>query len=228
MDTYNKNRVNKNVDMRYFLDFENVRDKLVYKLVNTEKNRELLEDVPHVEFLDLSIVFQCLVSSEENSTASILVHNAHSKLWEVSTMELYKAARDNTQKLMGYEVKSMDDIITEMMLNNEVEDWGDDGMKVLSSGTPMYVLTNKTRIDGAACIVYPDLLDDFAYSIGSSFYVIPSSVHEVILVPAQGMDEAGELKRMIREVNDTQVKVEEILSYSLYYFDKDESKLLKI
>jgi hypothetical protein len=129
---------------------------------------------------------------------------------------------------MGYEVKSMDDIITEMMLNNEVEDWGDDGMKALSSGTPMYVLTNKTRIDGAACIVYPDLLDDFAYSIGSSFYVIPSSVHEVILVPAQGMDEAGELKRMIREVNDTQVKVEEILSYSLYYFDKDESKLLKI
>ena len=55
MDTYHRNKVNQSVDMRYFLDYERVKDRIVYKLINTEKNKELLEDLPHIEFLDLSI-----------------------------------------------------------------------------------------------------------------------------------------------------------------------------
>jgi hypothetical protein len=90
------------------------------------------------------------------------------------------------------------------------------------------VLTNKSRLFGAVCIIYPDLLKDFACAIKSSFYVIPSSVHEVILVPSENTFEADEIRRMIKEINDTQVKPEEILSYSLYYFDKDKNKLLNL
>ena len=83
MDTYHRNKVNQSVDMRYFLNYESVRQKIIYKLVNTEKNKELLEDIPHIEFLDLSIVFQCLVTQEDFGRASILIHNVHFKLWDV-------------------------------------------------------------------------------------------------------------------------------------------------
>ena len=101
MDTYNRNKVNQSVDMRYFLNYESVRQSVVYKLVNTEKNKALLEDVPHIEFLDLSIVFQCLIAQEEFGTASILIHNIHLKLWDVSAEELYQAAKENTQRLQN-------------------------------------------------------------------------------------------------------------------------------
>jgi hypothetical protein len=229
MDAYHKNKVNGNIDMKYFLDYNQVKEKIVYKLVNTEKNRELLEDCPHVEFLDLSIIFSCLVSKEEKATASILIHNAHAKLWNVSTEELYRAARDNTQKLLGYEIKNMNDIVEEMIEASEIDEFYDEEcVKALSQNSFMYVLTNNNRIDGAACIIYPDLLKDLAFSIGKGFYVIPSSIHEVIIVPTDDTYEADEIRNMIREINDTQVKVEEILSYSLYYFDKAESRLIRV
>lgn len=94
MDTYYRNKVNQSVDMRYFLNYESVRRCVVYKLVNTEKNRELLEDVPHIEFLDLSIVFQCMIAQEDLGKASILIHNVHMKLWDVSVENLYQAAKE--------------------------------------------------------------------------------------------------------------------------------------
>ena len=100
IDTYHRNKVNQSVDMRYFLNYESVKRRIIYKLVNTEKNRELLEDVPHIEFLDLSIIFQCLVTQEEFGRASILIHNVHLKLWDVSVEALYQSAKENINKLI--------------------------------------------------------------------------------------------------------------------------------
>jgi hypothetical protein len=229
LDIYNTNKVEKNIDMEYFLNFNKVKERIVYKLINTEKNKELLEDVPHVEFLDLSIVFQCLVASKEESTASILIHNAHMKLWNTTTEEIYKAARNNTQNLLGYDIKNMNDIVSEIMEFEGLDDiYEEDDMKGLSENVSMYILTNKNRIDGAAGIIYPNLLRDFALSIDSGFYVIPSSVHEVILVPSEDTYDSDRIRLMIQEINDTQVKAEEILSYSLYYFDKEENKLFNL
>ena len=114
MDTYQRNKVNQSVDMRYFLDYERVKDSVVYKLINTEKNKELLEDIPHIEFLDLSIVFQCMVAQEDIGTASILIHNVHLKLWDVSVEKLYQAAKENTQRIQKYEIKSMSEVLCEI------------------------------------------------------------------------------------------------------------------
>ena len=86
---------------------------------------------------------------------------------------------------------------------------------------PLYVLTNRHGTDGAGCTLYPDLLKDFSEALGSSFYIIPSSVHEVLFLPADDTDKSGELREMIKEVNDTQLIPEEILSYSLYYYDRE-------
>lgn len=229
MDTYNRNKVNRSIDMRYFLDYESIKSSIVYKLVNTAKNKELLEDVPHLEFMDLSIVFQSLITRESSGIASILVHNAHLKLWDVSLEELYRAARDNTQQLLGYEIKSMKESLYEMMCEEQLEELDyDQNMLEMEDNIPLYVLSNKNKIEGASCILYPKLIKDFADAIGSNLYIIPSSIHEVLLLPSTEMIEVGELKDMIREINDTQVKIEEILSYSLYFFDRDRGKMVQM
>ncbi|MDE6052316.1 MAG: hypothetical protein K2G55_00840 [Lachnospiraceae bacterium] len=229
MDTYNRNKVNQSIDMRSFLNYESVKQSIVYKLVNTEKNKVLLEDIPHIEFLDLSIVFQCLVSQEDFGTASILIHNVHLKLWDISVDELYRAAKENTQRLQEYEIKSMTDVLYEIMKTEDEEKFDDDDyISKLSDSIPMYVLSNRSRVEGAACMLYPNLIKDFADAIDSSFYIIPSSIHELLLLPAEHDEESREIKSMIREINDTQVSAEEILSYSLYFYDREEGKIIRL
>lgn len=226
MDAYYKNKVSQSVDMRYFLDFECVRKQVVYKLVNAEKNRELLKDIPHVEFLDLAIIFQCLVAKESLGSASILIHNTHMKLWEISLKELYEAAKENTEKLQGYEIKTMNDVICEIMTTeNPDEDDFDGCLEGLTDSVPIYVLSSKNRVEGAACMLYANLISDFSKALDSSLYIIPSSIHELLLLPAWDTEEKEEIKNMIREINDTQVKPEEILSYSLYFYDKEKGKI---
>lgn len=206
------------VDIRRFLNYEGVKDSIVYKLVNTDKNRELLEDLPHLEFLDLSIVFQYLVEDGKTGTATILIHNAHAKLWGVSVEELHSAAVRNTPRLRGYEIKSMKQMLFETR-QREASD------KESEYDVPLYVLTNRHRTDGSVCILYPRLLKDFSDAAGSSFYIIPSSLHEVLLLPVNNTDKSAEIREMIREVNDTQLIQEEILSYSLYYYDREMDEI---
>ncbi len=227
VDTYNLNKVNHSVDMCYFLNFESVKQCVVYSLVNTEKNRVLLEDVPYKEFLDLSIIFKCLVSDDELGTASILIHNSHMKMWGVTVEELYQAAEENTPQLQEYEIKSMAETLRDIE-----EEFGEFDHETCMEGirdvVPMYVLSNKSRVEGAACILYPNLIEDFADASGGSLYIIPSSVHEVILLPAGQGEESAEIKSMIREINDTQVSPEEVLSYSLYFYDREDGRIIRI
>lgn len=230
MDVYNKNKVNRKLDMRYFLNYESVMGRIAFKLINTQKNKELLKDIPHMEFLDLSIVFQFLISDETIGAASILIHNAHAKLWGVDERELYKRAMQNTPKLLQYEIKNMRDVIGEI-LHSETDPYHEDDyngyMEELGGCIPMYVLSNKNRTDGAACMLYPNLIGDFAKAMRSDLYIIPSSIHELLLLPAGDDDESGYIRDIIREVNETQLLEEEILSDSLYIYDST-SKEIKI
>lgn len=223
MDVYNKNKVNRKLDMRYFLNYESIKDRVVLKLINTEKNGELLKDIPHMEFLDLSIVFQVSIADDSIGAASILIHNAHTKLWGVDCHELYRRAIQNTPKLLRYEIQSMCDVMAGI-LRAKAEKCGEEGcedyLEELKSCVPMYVLSNVNRTDGAACMLYPNLISDFAKAMGSDLYIIPSSVHELLLLPAGDENENGSIRGIIREVNETQLLEEEILSDSLYIYDR--------
>lgn len=226
VDTYHRNKIGHCVDMRYFLNFEDVKSRIVFTLINTERNKELLEDIPHIEFLDLSIVFQCIISQEELGLSTVLIHNVHIKLWDVTAEELYQVAKENTPRLLPYELKSMMDVLCDIIQSEHPESFNrNDFIEKFSSNIPMFVLSNRSRVEGAACILYTNLLVDFSGTINSSFYIIPSSTHEVLLLPIKNDAEYAEIKNMIKEINDTQVSAEEILSYSLYYFDRETGKI---
>lgn len=219
IDTYERNKINRSIDMKFFLNYETVKSRIIFKLINTEKNRELLRDVPYIPFHDLSIVFQCLVSEERFGNASILIHNVHLQLWKVNARELYERALENTPLLQGYELADMNTVLEEMKALGGIDD---EEIEDMQQEVPMYVLSNKSRINGASCILYKDILKDFAMVVDKDLYVLPSSIHEVILLPSDGTQESEQLKEMVREINQSQVEKEEVLSDSVYYYRRSD------
>lgn len=212
-------------DKRYIEDFDLVKDCIVYRLVNPDKNKKLLEDVPHISFLDLSIVFHCLTEKKQICTASNLICNVHFMQWGVALNDLYEAASKNTQRILGYEIQSMHSVMCEMMKESP-EKYDGELLDKLKKCIPMYVVSNKSRTEGAACMLYPELIGDFAQAIGDDIYFFSPSIHELLLVPAVNDDLGIYIKQLIREINDTNMKSETILSYSLYYYDRGADKIM--
>lgn len=221
VDTYDHNKVSRSVNMNFFMNYEKIKGRIIYKLINTERNTELLRDIPSIAFHDLSIVFQCLVSEEKFGNATIMIHNAHLKIWNITVQDLYKEACINTPKLQKYDIRNMRDVINEMVS----EEMQCDEMlydRNESEQLPMYVLSNRARVQGASCMLYPDILKDFSIALNRNIIILPSSIHELILLPVMGDEDYKELKEMVMDINETQVEKEEVLSDSVYYYDRTE------
>lgn len=234
-------------DVDIFKDFEKIRGRIAYKLINTKSNMKLLTDIPSVPFLDLSIVFYCLLDNDYLGSATALIHNIHKDMWDISTEELYEIAKQNTPKILQYELKNMNELIREILVDDlqktiyERDDRYDENCKMpgpeevadgllkdISSAREqisMYVLTNKQRTNGAACMLYENVMEEFAWSVGEDLFVLPSSVHEVILVPAvRGINEE-ELTQMVREVNSEELDEIDILSDHVYFYSKVRNEI---
>lgn len=210
-DIYEKRCRNIPFSLEYFLDFEKIKENIFCKLVNREMNQELLRDVPNVSFLDLSVVFICAVKNEEFGNGSVLIREEHRKHWKVSKELLYEYARENTFRLRPFELKSMEELIEDLVEPEE---------RNLLKEIPMYVLSNRDRVFGAAGILYDRILSSAGARLEEDFYVLPSSVHEVILVPGHVAGSEKELHTMVHEVNHTQVDPEEVLSENVYHYDR--------
>lgn len=226
MGIYNRYGAGRTVNMRNFLQYENIKDGIFYRLANTQRDKELLEDIPHKEFLDLSVIFLCTVTDDRNRKETILVYNAHLKLWDVSVDELYSAAQAATPALYPYEIKSMDEVMCEIMQEENPDAFDHEAcMKELEGCAPVYVLSNIDRAGGASCVLYPGAVSGFADTLDSDLYIIFPSIHECLLLPAGEFKDTGELKNMIKEVNETMVKEEEALSDSLYLYSREDGRI---
>ena len=209
IDTYSRHN-SVTFDISTFTDFDAVKNRICYKLVNTASNKKLLEDVPHRELFDLSIVYYVVVSVEANVTGSIIIHNNHIKLWDITENDLYEFASDNTKRLLPAGIKSMFDTLSEMV---DMED-------LPNTDDFMYVLTNKEKLQGASTILYPDVLSTFAMKKNANLWLIPSSIHEWIIIPDDGNMNRETLSKMIQEVNGSQLALDEILSDHPYYYNR--------
>ena len=237
-------RLEESFDITLFTDFKKAKDRIVYKLVNVSRNRETLEEVPYVPYLDMAVVFYYLLEdSEAEGYATILIRNTHLKYWGISAEELYEIARGNTVKLLPPEIRNMEDMMRRILgrnfseFQNKKNPWDPEWPGTMSMDeligqvigeeheVPMYVLTNQSHYYGAACILYPELLKCIGECLNSDFFVLPSSVHELILLRDPGMADAETLTEMVKEVNRTEVKEEEVLSDTVYYYDRDKEVL---
>lgn len=206
MNCYMYAEENRPVEIGRFDDFEHVKNKIVYKLINLEKNKDLLEDTPFIAFLDLAVVFYYICDSTMHSQATILVKENHLKLWKKTKEDLFEYAVINSPKMLKASIRGMESILRDM-IKEERDSPGfsiDQGEREEREEV-MYVLTNEYGIFGAACLLYHQVLEAFSEKIESDFYILPSSVHEVILVPKKDEIKSKRLKTMVKEVNETEV-----------------------
>lgn len=215
--SYRDNLPQKNLDLSFFTDYNQVKYQIIYKLINYEQNLELLKDVPYFRFLDLAVVFCCYLSNMSNGNASILIHNHHLDFWSITADQLYELAVKNTPILLPYELKSMEDALKSLCPGLPPVS---DNANALSDYPAMYVLTNTEKFYGASVILYPNVLSYFAASANQNLYIIPSSIHEVLLLPQNRILQKEDLNCIIKDVNSSQVLKEEILSDHAYCFDR--------
>jgi len=241
------NRVANNLDVEFFMDYESVRKKLVLRLIHRERNKEMLESVPYLKFNDLAIVCHCVMVTEEIGTGSILIHKHHLEAWEVEEDTLFQDAFENSPRVEPYSILKMSDMMKNI-LRDSIKEQIDEICQVdfrdkeeLLNGTlermakeieekhiPMYVLTNSKRYYGAASLVYPDMLEKIGDMLNEDFYILPSSVHEIIFVGKTDCVDSFTLNEMIEEVNRTQVEEEEWLSDHTYLYQRKNQKLISI
>lgn len=249
-EMYQKNSGTLEIELDDFMDYSFVKERITYKVINYDMNKEMLKKIPYIQILDLAIVFNIVVFEEENNSATALIHKEHLGMWGITQKELEKAAFENAPKLMPATICKMEEIVADMIISDINEDISSgnlvmeeceynhcsseqlsdyvreeiEGMKY-NDDIQMYVLTNKNRINGAAAMFYDEVLKEFADSVEKDLIIIPSSVHEVILIPNNNSITEDEVNEMIREVNQTELNPVEILSEHAYLYKRKEDEI---
>ena len=235
---YKESKPEASVDMSFFLEYEKMKEKVVFKAVGYARNKELLRQIPHILFLDMALVFYCHVPQKELDSATILVYNSHLKMWGVTKERLYWDAQKNTPRILPARILSMEEMMKEICSVDEIGEGTMEDMEQTAEGNApdsgfgkggrMFVLGNEKKLFGAAAMFYRDTIEEFSDEMGKSIFILPSSVHEVILVPDDGLQEPEELWKMVCEINETQVEPEDVLTDSVYYFSRKCKKIKKL
>ena len=195
-----------------FADYSHVKEYLRLRLVNCEKNTELLRDMPYVRWNDLAVIFYYEIGDGQ---AQIQINNRHLALWEETVETLYQDAMENMKNSVPDELFPLSDLI-----GRKASSW-------MGEEPPIYVLTNSTGRYGAAAMLYTGKIRELADSTGTDLVILPSSLHEVLLVP-----DLEEKRQTYREtvggVNRTVLEPEEVLSDNIYLYsrEKDAVELL--
>lgn len=208
-------------DISGFKKWETVRENVYAKLINAEQNKELLEEIPHRAFMDLAVVYYAVArDSAREDIGTILIYNGHMEMWGQEEENLYQTAMMNMRadgEADFTDIRTIVERITGISFTKE------DSSN--SRDTDMYVLTNDRKCFGAAEILDKKTMRMIADQIGDGFIVLPSSVHETIVLPPNDEEEYRRLADMVRAVNDTQVEAEERLSDHVYVYSRDEETL---
>ena len=218
-DALEKNTLGSSFETKSFTDWEKAKQNIVFKLINEERNAKLLTDVPSKPVGDtgLVLVFTCLVQAN-GMDGSILVRNEHLKDWGVTISDLSEAAEQNTAKLLPAEVTPLGDLLAGL---------GFPGIDENPVGPKMFVVSNTRKVNGAGTILYKGILENVAKENGvNKLFIIPSSIHECLVIPDDGGAQKDSLSQMVREVNESQLLPEEILGDQAYTYDLATDKIV--
>ena len=189
------------------------KKSLFVKPVNTERNRELVEQSISKEFLDLSAVVRVVLKMDKEGMSSMALSKKDAENLGMTEEEIYAAALANTLRLFPPKL---------MNLWGYVEQNIGIGLPYEEDEVTTYILTNQKEVDGAFYLMSRELVGNIAEMLEDDLYILPSSVKEVLLVRVSEVREGVDgLKAMVRDVNETIVAEKEILSYSVYHYDKE-------
>lgn len=211
---------------KWTLDKDVILSRVVFKMVSTAKNKELLKTIPHkdISTLSLSLLPYLLIDRENGQHATALLYNRHIEMCDIPEQELFSHAWNNTASLLGHTISSIENLVASYSEGQHLPEGTHDSKHFPS----MYVITNKLNLYGSVCVLFPQVQDTLSQQFGSDFYILPSSVHETIAIPAESFDQcqANNLKEIVTKINHSVLSCEEILTNNVYYYSRQEHKLL--
>ncbi len=207
------------------VNLESAKDNIVFQVINTLQNEDMLRDMPHREFQDLSIIYRWVVKVDENGIQSSAIRNNLAEQLGMNEEQLFKCAVENTRRIFPPTVKSMNDVIREMFISDGMPaEVADMMIGEMPEDKMMWVISNDRGINGAGSMLYEDNLHKLAMKLETDLYILPSSVHECIAV-STNVGDPYELAKMVSEINMGQVALEDRLSNQVYHYDKDARRL---
>ena len=212
-----QNMKNENIDTSVFTDWDLAKDRLhlCACIVGAQANNIVVD-----RFYDIDKYVRVLVDLPDNddSMASVAINYAMLEQYGVSATELFEQALKCSHE--QYVINDMKTTL-EQILGEAPADLNDIGSR-------MIVLTTKNKVHGASAMFDKQLLSQLAQNLGNKdFYILPSSIHEIIAVPVSDEVNAQYLRSMVKEVNNTEVSKDQRLSYSVFYYDADADKVRK-
>ena len=192
-------------------DYETVKDHLTMQVVPVEPNKEMLEGIPHKTIEDIAVVYRVEIPGSADGTATTLVTNQLLSEYGITPGQLHRDALEAQVANHPPVLKNMSEIMAEMS----------GGMMDMPE-SPMWVATVEGGMNGASVTQIPGFLEESAEKLGGDFFVLPSSIHEVLFIRDDGSFEREQLESMVRGVNATEVSEADFLSDSVYHYDSEE------
>lgn len=205
------------------------KSKVFMQLINTESNKELLEKTPHREFNDMSLIYRVLYSIDQSGMQSVVITDSLAEIMGVDEQELFELASVQTKEMFPPRIQSMASVLSGFMMDAGMPEMDDELSKELGIDDEigMYIVTNEYNIQGATNMVYDDVLYEASGRLGEDIYVLPSSIHEFLIIPAS-MGEPEELSKMVTEINRDHVNQVDRLSNQVFYYDREKRELTQV
>jgi hypothetical protein len=202
-------------------NYEEMKSSLVMEVVSAEANADFLQTVPHHTIEDMAVVYRFLVDEVSDGRASVVVSNNMLATYGVSEEQLRADALANAPEIRPAVIKGMGEVLSDMM-GVEMDELVMMGMVTPEMNENMLVATVQDNIHGASVIAYQDFMDQAAERAGGDFFILPSSIHEVLIIPDRGETDSKQLETIVRQVNNDEVKPEDKLSDNVYHYDSKE------
>lgn len=203
------------IDVNDITNYDQMKNTLVVQVIPTDRNAEMLADIPHKNIEDMSLVYRMQIDQNENGTSSVLITNAMLENYGVTVDQLHQDAMDAAVINNPATFRSMQEVLSDLM------GMPADLMPPMDA-PQMYVASVENSLNGAGVIAYPDFMNQVAEQVGGDFFVLPSSVHEVLVVPDDGSIDRHDLENMVREVNASEVLPKDQLSDNVYHYDSQD------
>ena len=200
---------------------EQAKDKIAFRLVSRKNNEALLSDTPWVPFLDLAVIFFLSFGVRDDTQITSVIHNHQAKSWNVSPQDLYELAKENTPRLFPSILGRLEHIVL---------GWDDEGELISSSdhaAPTLYILSNETGTHGATCLLYENTIKDFADKIEKDLIILPSSIHEVLIMADNQTHNYERLREVVQLANSEGVPKEDILSDQVYLYRRSDHSIIR-
>ena len=212
-------------DIASLSDYSQMKEKLVMEVVSAETNKDMLKNVPHKNIEDMAVVYRFVIDSSNDSRATILATNKMVEHFGITPEQLHADAMENAPRIKPAEIKGMGEVIAEMMGVDKAE------MDALYPGSPedeqIFVASVPDKVHGAGVLAYQGFMDQAAERVGGDFFILPSSIHEILIVPDNGKMGLSDLENMVRDVNATQVDPVDKLTDNVYHYDS-QAKIFEL